>query len=402
MSLPIVLSLGILQKKYSEVMLNQQIVTYIKSLYPNQDPVLLHCPYFMGNEKKYLVECIDTKFVSYIGHFVEDMEEKIKEITAAKYAVALVNGTSALNMLLLVIGIKPGDEVITQSLSFVATSAVIVHAQGTPVFIDVGRDTLGMSPESLSGFLEEYAEVVGGKCFNKKTKKQIRAVIPVHTFGHPVRIDEIQKICEEYSLLLIEDSAQSLGSFYKGKHVGTFGRAGMFSFNGNKLVTTGGGGIVVTNDETIATRVRYIATTAKYPHRWEFYHDEVGYNLRMPSLNAAIGLAQLEYFNHILENKRETAYSYRRFFSTLGVEFIDEPENAKSNYWLNSIMFDDRKRRDEFLEYSNNNDVQTRPAWALLHTLPPYRHCQHTEMPNAEYIVDRLVNIPSGVRSNND
>jgi len=379
--------------------LSQQIIDYIKSIYQCQNPVLLHCPEFLGNEKKYLAECIDTKYVSYIGRFVSAMEDKIKEITGAKYAVALVNGTVALHMLLLAIGIKTEDEVITQSLSFTATAAAIAHAKGVPIFVDVEQNTLGMSPESLKGFLVENGKVIDGKCFNRKTMKQIKAVITMHTFGHPVRIEEIRKICDEYSLLHIEDAAESLGSFYKGKHTGIFGKAGILSFNGNKLVTTGGGGMVITDDEALANRIRYLSTTAKRPHPWESFHDEVGYNFRMPSLNAAIGLAQLEYFNHTLENKRETAYLYRQFFSTIGIRFIDEPENAKSNYWLNSIMFDDRKQRDEFLRYSNNNGVQTRPAWTLLHTLPPYRHCQHTEMPNAEHIVDRLVNIPSSVRS---
>ena len=375
-----------------------EVITYIKSLYPEPPLILLHCPEFLGNEKKYLSECIDTKYVSYMGRFVSDMENKIKEITNAKYAVALVNGTAALHMLLLAIGIKSGDEVITQSLSFAATAAAIVHAQGMPVFVDIEQSTLGMSPESLKEFLNENAEVAGGKCFNKKTKKQIKAVIPMHTFGHPVRIEEIQKICDEYSLLHIEDAAESLGSFYYGKHTGIFGKAGILSFNGNKLATTGGGGMVITDDEALANRIRYLSTTAKRPHPWEFFHDEAGYNLRMPSLNAAIGLAQLEYLDLTLKNKRETADLYQQFFAPLGIKFITEPENSKSNYWLNAILFGDRKQRDEFLEYSNNNGVQTRSAWTLLHTLPPYRHCQYTEMPNAEYIVDRLVNIPSSIR----
>jgi len=376
----------------------QEITAYIKSLYPKQDPVLLHCPEFFGNEKKYLAECIDTQYVSYMGRFVVDMENKIREITGAKYAVALANGTAALHMLLVAIGIEPGDEVITQSLSFVATAAAIVHAQSTPVFVDVEQSTLGMSPESLRGFLEEYAEIVDRKCYNKKTNKRIKAVIPTHTFGHPVRMEEIKKICEDYSLLLVEDSAESLGSCYKGKYTGTFGRAGVFSFNGNKLVTTGGGGMVITDDKSIAQKIRHISTTAKRPHRWEFYHDEVGYNLRMPSLNAAIGLAQLEYFDQLLGNKRETSRLYQDFFATMDIKFITEPDNAKSNYWLNAILLDDRQQREEFLKYTNTNGVQTRPAWVLLHTLPPYKNCQHMETPNAEYIVNRLVNIPSSVR----
>jgi perosamine synthetase len=378
---------------------NKEITEYIKGLYPGCNPVLLHCPEFLGNEKKYLEECIDTKYVSYIGHFVTDMENKIKEITGTKYAVAMANGTVALHILLLAAGIERGDEVITQSLSFVATAAAIVHAGGTPVFVDVEAPTLGMSPESLKKFLAEYAELKNDQCVNRKTGKVIKAVVPMHTFGHPVRINEIKELCDEYALMLIEDAAESLGSTYEGKHTGTFGKAGISSFNGNKVVTTGGGGMVITDDEALAARIKYISTTAKRPHRWEFYHDEVGYNLRMPSLNAAIGVAQLEYFDRILENKRETANRYKRFFDSIGVKFVTEPDNAKSNYWLNAILFDDRNQRDAFLEYSNDNGLQTRPVWNLIHTLPPYQRCQHTETPNAEYFAGCLVNIPSSVRT---
>jgi perosamine synthetase len=377
---------------------SEAITTYIKTLYPNQNPVLLHCPEFLGNEKKYLSECIDTKYVSYVGRFVTDMENRIKEITCSNYAVAMVNGTSALHMLLLSVGVMPGDEIITQSLSFAATAAAIVHARATPVFVDVETNTLGMSPESLESFLVENTEIKDSTCINKKTGGQIKAVIPMHTFGHPVRIDKIKEICDKYSLMLIEDAAESLGSLYQGKHTGTFGKAAILSFNGNKPVTTGGGGMVITDDEAIANRVRYLSTTAKRPHPWEFYHDEVGYNLRMPSLNAGIGLAQLEYFDTILSNKRETALLYKKFFDSLGIKFIAEPTDARSNYWLNAIVFNDRSERDAFLEYSNDNGVQTRPAWTLLHKLPPYQNCQHTETPNAQYIEDRLVNIPSSVR----
>jgi aminotransferase in exopolysaccharide biosynthesis len=352
----------------------------------------------LGNEKKYLMECIDTKYVSYMGHFVADMENKIKDITGSKYTVALVNGTAALHILLLVIGIKSGDEIITQSLSFAATAAAIVHAGGTPIFIDIEQETLGMSPESLMQFLLKNTETKSEKCINTRTGRQIKAVVPMHTFGHPVRIEKIKEICDAYSLVLIEDAAESFSSFYKGRHTGTFGKAGILSFNGNKLVTTGGGGMVITDDEKVAERVRYLSTTAKRQHRWEFYHDEVGYNLRMPSVNAAIGLAQLECFDIILKNKRKTADLYRKFFNSVNIPFVTEPSEANSNYWLNAILFSNRQERDKFLEYSNNNGVQTRPAWTLLHTLPPYQSCQHTETPNAEYIEDRLVNIPSGVR----
>jgi perosamine synthetase len=377
---------------------DKETTNYIKILYPKSNPVLLHCPEFLGNEKKYLAECIDTKYISYVGRFVVNMENKIKEITGSKHAVALVNGTAALHMLLLSVGIQPGDEIITKSLSFAATAAAVVHAQGTPVFVDVERKTLGMSPESLKQFLLENAELKDGKCINKNTGKQIKAVIPMHTFGHPARIENIKAICDEHSLMLIEDAAESLGSFYRGRHTGTFGKAAILSFNGNKLVTTGGGGMVITDDEAIANRVRHLSTTAKRPHCWEFYHDEAGYNLRMPSLNGAVGLAQLEYLDTILSNKRETALLYKQFFDSIGITFISEPPNAKSNYWLNAILFNNRNERDAFLEYSNDNGVQTRPTWTLLHKLPPYQKCQRTETPNAEYIEERLVNIPSSVR----
>jgi aminotransferase in exopolysaccharide biosynthesis len=377
---------------------NKKIIAYIKTLYPDYDLIPLHGPKFLGNEKKYINECIDTTYVSYVGRFVTDMENKIRDVTGSQYAVAMVNGTAALHIVLLAVGIQPGDEVITQSLSFAATAAAIKHALGTPVFIDVDRDTMGMSPDSLEDFLSKNTEKREGVCINKITGRQIRAVIPMHTFGHPVKIEAIKEICDAYSLLLIEDAAESLGSFYKGKHTGTFGKAAILSFNGNKLVTTGGGGMVITDDEAVAAKVRYISTTAKRAHPWEFYHDEIGYNLRMPSLNAAVGLAQLEYFDRILANKRETAGLYQHFFDKLHIRCFTEPENANSNYWLNAIFFQDRKQRDEFLVYSNSNGVQTRPAWTLLHTLPPYQDCFHTDTPNAQLFVDTLVNIPSGVR----
>jgi aminotransferase in exopolysaccharide biosynthesis len=377
---------------------NKEIVTYIKSLYSGYDPVSLHSPQFLGNEKKYLGECIDSTYVSYVGHFVTDMESKIKDITGSKYAVALVNGTAALHMLLLAVGIQSGDEVITQSLSFAATAAAIKHALGTPVFVDVDRDTMGMSPDDLEAFLTKNAMKQGDACINKTTGNRIKAVIPMHTFGHPVKIEKIKEICEAYAILLIEDAAESLGSFYKNKHTGTFGKAAILSFNGNKPVTTGGGGMVITDDEAVAARIRHISTTAKRPHPWEFYHDEAGYNLRMPSLNAAVGLAQLEYFDRILSNKRETADLYQHFFHNLDIPCFTEPIQARSNYWLNAILFCDRKQRDEFLAYSNSNGVQTRPVWTLLHTLPPYQDCFHTDTPNARFFEDSLVNIPSGVR----
>jgi len=376
----------------------KEIVAFIKSLYPNMDPVLLHCPEFFGNEKKYLAECIDTKYVSYVGRFVSAMEEKIMEIVGAKYAVAMVNGTAALQMALVSCGVLEGEEVITQSLTFAATAAAIVHAGATPVFVDVDRETLGMSPESLLCFLRDKAVLKDGKCVDKNSGRFITAVVPVHVFGHPVRIEEIKLICEEYSLLLIEDAAESLGSYRNGKHTGTTGIASILSFNGNKLVTTGGGGMLLSKSKEVADRARFLTTTAKRPHQWEFYHEEVGFNLRMPSLNAAVGLAQLEYLDRILENKRETAERYHEYFSSIGIETIREPTSCSSNYWLSALVLGSRSERDEFLEYAFDNKVQARPVWTLMHKMSPYRNFARTEMPVAEWFEDRIVNIPSSVR----
>ncbi len=378
--------------------INERIVTYIKSLYPEMNPVLLHCPQFLGKEKEYLAECIDTKYVSYVGRFVSAMEDKIKEITGAKYAVAMVNGTEALHMALISAGVRFGDEVITQSLTFAATCAAIVHSSASPVFIDVEKNTLGLSPEKLKLFLLNNTRIVNGECINKNTGQIIKAVVPMHTFGHPCQIDVIKNICDEFHLLLIEDSAESLGSYYKGKHTGTFGNAGIFSFNGNKLVTTGGGGMLITDDESIAVKAQYLSTTAKQPHRWEFVHTEVGYNLRMPSINAAVGFAQLEYLQFILDNKRQTAQMYHDFFATQGIQTIHEPKDSQSNYWLNTLMFRNRNERNDFLEYTNANGVQTRPIWTLMHKLDPYKNYQHDDLSVSEYFDDRLVNIPSSVR----
>ena len=375
-----------------------KIIEYIKSLYPAMDPVLLHGPVFLGNEKKYLEECIDTRYVSYVGRFVTAMEEKIKEITGSKYAIAMVNGTAALQMALTGCGVKRGEEVITQDLTFAATAAGIVHAGAVPAFVDVDKETMGMSPDSLRDFLVTKTITKDGKVVDKETGNIIRAVVPVHIFGHPVRINEIKAICDEYNLMLFEDAAEALGSYRDGKHVGTFGLASILSFNGNKTVTTGGGGMVLTDNEAIATRIRFISTTAKKPHPWEFVHEEVGYNLRMPSVNAAIGFAQLEYFDYIRQNKRELAEMYHQFFAKLGIPTFHEPAGCSSNYWLNVIMLNSRQEREDFLKFANDNKVQCRPVWTLMHKLTPYKDYTRTPMPVAEWFEDRVVNIPSSVR----
>ena len=379
----------------------EEIISFIKALYPDMNPVLLHCPQFLGKEKEYLAECIDTKFVSYVSHFVTDMEEHIKRITGAKYAVAMVNGTEALHMAIISAGINPGEEIITQSLTFAATSAAIVHCGALPVYIDVDKDTLGMSVVALKNYLETNTEQKNGKCYNKKSGNVISACIPMHTFGHPCRIDEIAALCQEHNIILIEDSAESIGSLYKGKSTGTFGKVGILSFNGNKCVTTGAGGMLISDDEALAERAKYISTTAKRPSKWEFFHTEAGYNLRMPGTCAAIGAAQLEYFDETIKNKHETAALYQKYFAEIGIECIREPENARSNYWLNAIILQDRAEREEFLEYANSNGVQCRPIWTLMHKMPPYEKYERTELPNSQWLEDKVVNIPSSVRTSN-
>lgn len=381
----------------------EEITQYIKSLYPEMgDLVLLHCPEFLGNEKKYLNECIDTKFVSYVSHFVTDMENKIKSITGAKCAVAMVNGTEALHMMLVACGVNPGDEIITQAVTFAATSAATVHLGAYPIFVDIDKDTMGMSPVSLRNFLEQNTKKDGKKVINKNSGREIKAVLPMHTFGQPCRIDEIKQICDEFGIMLLEDAAESLGSLYKGKHTGTFGKAGILSFNGNKLATTGGGGMLITDDQSIADEAKFISTTAKKPARWGYFHTEAGWNLRMPGLNAAVGLAQLEYFDKIISNKRETAVMYQKFFKNFGISCITERADCRANYWLNGIFLKDEKEREEFLEYTNDNGVQTRPLWTLLYKMPPYEKYERVaDMSNSEWLEATLVNIPSSMRTAN-
>jgi len=373
-----------------------KIIEFIKNIY-KKDFIALHEPVFIGNEKKYICDTVDSTFVSSVGEYVNKVEEKICEITGAKYAVAVVNGTNGLHLALKVVGVNEGDEVITQALTFVATSNAIVYAGAKPVFVDVDLDTLGMSSKSLRKWLEKNAIKKGNETFNKTTGNRIKAVVPMHTFGHPCRIDEIKEICREWNLELVEDSAESLGSLYKNKHTGTFGKVGVFSFNGNKIVTSGGGGMIVTNDENLAKKLKHLSTTAKVPHKWEYFHDEIGYNYRMPNLNAALLLAQLENLDKFLRIKRDLAKRYKKFFENIGIEFINEPKNAKSNFWLNAIKLKDINERDEFLERTNNNGVMTRPIWTLMNKLPMYKNCQNDGLKNSKYLEERIVNIPSGV-----
>jgi len=376
----------------------QDTVTFIQSAFQTSDFIPLHEPRFVGNEKAYLNECIDSTFVSSVGKFVDRFEQEVAAYTGAKFAVAAVNGTAALHISLLLADVGQDDEVITQPLTFIATCNAISYCGARPVFVDVEKQTLGMSPDALQNFLEESTTNINGKCINKTSGKVIKACVPMHTFGHPCRIDEIKEICDKFQIVLVEDAAESLGSYYKGKHTGTFGQMGAISFNGNKIITSGGGGCIITNDEAIAKKAKYITTTAKVPHKWAFTHDMIGYNYRMPNLNAALIVAQLENLDGFLANKRELAQMYKQFFETSDIEFVNETKESKSNYWLNALILKNRVERDVFLEETNAKGVMTRPIWTLMNRLEMFKDAQCGNLDNALWLEDRVVNIPSSVR----
>ena len=377
----------------------KQTVDFIKLQFPSQKFISLHEPCFSGNEKKYLIDCIDSTYVSSVGKYVDDFEKRMAEYTGAKYAVAIVNGTAALHMAMIVAGVKQNDIVITQPLSFVATCNAIAYIGASHLFVDVDMDTMGLSPEKLKTYLQENAiKKADGFTYHKTTNQKISACVPMHTFGHPCRIDELAAVCGDYNIALIEDAAESMGSYYKNKHTGTYGLLGTFSFNGNKTITCGGGGAIITNDEALAKRAKYLTTQAKVPHRWEFVHDAIGYNYRMPNINAALLCAQLEQLNFFIENKRELSLLYRDFFKTTTMQFVEEPIHSKSNYWLCAILLADRKTRDEFLQYSNDKGVMTRPCWTLMNKLVMFKDAMHGNLDNAQELENRLVNLPSSVR----
>jgi aminotransferase in exopolysaccharide biosynthesis len=378
----------------------EEITQFMRNQFDEPDAFIpLHVPRFEGKEKEYVMDAIDSTFVSSVGAYVDKFEEMMCNITGAKHSIATVNGTSALHVALILAGVKPGDEVITQPLTFVATANAIAYTGASPVFVDVDRDTMGLSPNKLRRFLSEIlVRDAHGQWTNRFSGNRVAACVPMHTFGLPSRADQIREVCDEYNIPLIEDSAESLGSTYKNTHTGRFGSLGVFSFNGNKTVTAGGGGAIITDNEDLAKRAKHITTTAKKPHKWEYVHDEIGYNYRMPNLNAALACAQLEQLDHYLENKRELAGHYRKFFKSRDIDFIDEIESAKSNYWLNAICLKDRDQRDSFLAYTNENGIMTRPIWCLMNKLEMFRNCQSGNLTNSEWLEDRIVNIPSSVR----
>ena len=374
------------------------VVKFIQEQYKTESFISLHTPFFGGNEKKYLLETIDSTFVSSVGAFVDQFERMMADITGTKKAVAVVNGTAALQVALRLAGVKAGDEVLTQALTFVATANAIAYNNAIPVFIDVDLDTMGLSPDAMKKFLEEFGELREDGCYNKSTGRRISACVPMHTFGFPVHLDELMAVCDSWRIPVVEDAAESLGSDYKGRPTGSFGKMGIFSFNGNKIVTCGGGGAIVSNDINLGEKGKYLTTTAKKPHPFEYVHNELGYNFRMPNLNAALACAQLEQLSMFLDNKRKLALEYEDFFHSKGIKFRTELPETKANYWLMCIELENREERDLFLKETNQKNVMTRPIWQLMYRLPMYAHCQRDEQINAEFLEERIVNIPSSVR----
>ncbi len=376
----------------------QKVVEFIRNLYGTDAFIALHEPQFFGNEKEYVNDTIDSTFVSSVGKYVTKFEEMVAEYTGAKYAVATSNGTSALHTALKLVGVDKESEVITQPLTFIATANAISYCGAKPIFVDVDRETLGLSSQKLETFLKENTTINSdGECINKKTKKFIKACLPMHTFGHPCKIDEIVEICDSYNIAVVEDAAESLGSYYKERHTGTFGKVGIFSFNGNKIITTGGGGMIVTDDEALAKRAKHLTTTAKVPHPYEYIHDEIGYNYRLTNLAAALGVAQMENIDIFVQKQRELAKTYEAFFKEMDMEFVTEPKDARSNYWLNAIVLKDRDERDAFLRYTNDRGIMTRPIWRLMNKLEMYKDAQCGDLSNAQWLEDRIVNITSSV-----
>jgi perosamine synthetase len=375
------------------------LISMVRNYYGMPEAFLpLHEPRFVGNDRKYVMDAIDSTFVSSVGKYVDRFEEMVRDYTGAKYAIATTNGTSALHMSLILAGVKKYELVITQALSFIATCNAISYLHAEPVFVDIDMNTLGLSCDALESFLKSECEIKGSDCYHINSGKRIGAVVPMHTFGHPVEIDRMVEICARYNLPLVEDAAESIGSKFKNQHTGTFGLLGAFSFNGNKTITCGGGGVITTNDEKLAKLGKHLTTQAKIPHPWDFVHDHIGYNYRLPNLNAALACAQMEMLDEFILKKRELAAEYIKFFANTDLKFVEEPKDSYANYWLNCILVKDREERDAFLKFTNENKMMTRPAWALMNKLDMFKSCFKDELKNSEYIEDRLINISSSVK----
>lgn len=374
------------------------LIERVRVEYGTDEFIPLHVPRLGVRERELVADAVDSQFVSSVGRYGTDFEESLVGYTGTQHAVAVMNGTAALHLCLVLAGVQRDEEVITQAVTFVATCNAISYCHAHPVLVDIERPTLGMSPDSLEGWLDAHAEVGDdGLCRNRDTGRVVRACIPMHSFGHPLRIERITEICRRWGLVLIEDAAESLGSFYQGRHTGLVGDLAALSFNGNKIMTTGGGGMILTQDAKLAERARYLSTTAKQPHRWDYFHDEVGYNYRMPALNAALGCAQMESLPDFVAAKRGLAARYSEWFAGTDFEFLTEPKGARSNYWLNAFFATDRGERDALLEQTNDAGVMTRPVWVPMHRLPAFEDCQRADLPVSEWVADRLINIPSYV-----
>jgi perosamine synthetase len=377
------------------------ILEALRSVIPEkQGPISLHEPFFGGNEWAYLKDCLDSTWVSYVGPYVDRFEAMLAKFVGVRKAVAVVNGTEALHLALKLVGVGPGDEVLVPALTFVATANAVAYCGAMPHFVDSEEKTLGLDPSKLKAYLREVAMIEGRGCINRQTGRPMRAVVPMHTFGHPVDLDPLVEICEEYGLAMVEDAAESLGSYYKGRHTGQWGKLSILSFNGNKTVTTGGGGAILTNDEELAALAKHLTSTAKVPHRWAFRHDHVGYNLRLPNINAALGCAQMEQLPAFLEQKRRLAVRYAEAFHDVsGVRFFTEPSFARSNYWLNVLLLEAplADQRDAVLDATNDEGFKTRPAWDLLNTLAIYESAPKMDLSCAENLARRIVNLPSSV-----
>lgn len=373
------------------------LISFVREQYDSHDFIPLHAPVFSGRERDYVSDTIDSTFVSSVGAYVDRFERDMAAYTGSPRAIAAVNGTAALHIALKLAGVQPGELVITQPLTFVATCNAIAYCSAEPVFVDVDRHTLGLSPSAMETWLTEHAQLgEDGLSRTRDTGQVIRACLPMHTFGHPADLDGLMAVCARWNLALVEDAAESLGSYYKGRHTGTFGMIGTLSFNGNKIITTGGGGMILAGD-ALGTRAKHITTTAKQPHPYEYVHDEVGYNYRLPNLNAALGCAQLEQLESFIASKRALAARYAEHFAGSEIQFVTEPDGCRSNYWLNAVICANREQRDMLLKATNDKGVMTRPIWALMNRLPVYAHCRKGDLTQAEWLEARVVNLPSSV-----
>lgn len=376
-----------------------ELIQFIRNWYNTDHPIPLHEPRLGDLDREYVMAAMDSSYVSSVGEYVDRFEKQLASYVGAKHAVATVNGTAALQVALRLAGLKANDEVITQPLTFIATANAIVYNAAHPVFIDVDRRTLGLSPDALKAFLHEFGVRKNDSVYNRSSNRRIAAIVPMHTFGHPCHLKELVEVANGWGIPVIEDAAEAMGSVLNGRHCGTFGQFGIFSFNGNKTITSGGGGAIITSDAWLARQARHLTTTAKIPHPWEYIHDDIGYNFRMPNLNAALALAQLEQLDIFLADKRRLTEAYASFFGDIDWgELVLEPAECRSNYWLNAVIVSDEEQRNKLLTFSNEAGIMTRPIWRLMSDLVLFKYCQTDSLINCQWLQKRVVNLPSSVR----